>query len=97
MTVANDIIISTYDFFLQFSRCNTCDSLFNTLMSLEHHKELYEHWSDDDYITDEDDDFDDDYEYELDEEYIRKIRRRAREEEAEFLQFQNRESSILLL
>ena len=82
-----------------FFSCNSCDSLFNTLMSLEHHKELYEHWSDDDYITDEDEDFeeDEDYEYELDAEYIRKMRKRASQEEAEFLQFQHPETSMLLL
>ena len=54
-----------------FFRCNACDSLFSTYHSLEHHKELYEHWSDEDYdsLTDEDED---DYEdlYELDEDYI---------------------------
>ena len=36
-------------------------SLFNSLMSLEHHKELYEHLPDDDYITDKEDDFDDEF------------------------------------
>lgn len=29
-----------------FCRCNGCDSLFSSLMLLEHHKEEFEHWSD---------------------------------------------------
>ena len=28
------------------SRCNTCERLFNCVMDLEHHKEEYSHWSD---------------------------------------------------
>uniref|UniRef100_A0A182MZP7 C2H2-type domain-containing protein n=1 Tax=Anopheles dirus TaxID=7168 RepID=A0A182MZP7_9DIPT len=27
-------------------RCSGCDSLFSSLMLLEHHKEEFEHWSD---------------------------------------------------
>ena len=43
-------------------------------MSLEHHKDIYEHWSDDDFDSDDDDD--DDFElYDLDEEYIESLRR----------------------
>ena len=38
-------------------RCNVCDTLFNTSMSLEYHKEEYGHWT-----SDEDDDDDDDVE-----------------------------------
>lgn len=30
-----------------FSRCSACDSLFQSLMALEHHKEEFEHWSGD--------------------------------------------------
>ena len=26
-------------------RCSTCESLFNTVMELEHHKEEHGHWS----------------------------------------------------
>ncbi|GLH16535.1 Uncharacterized protein GBIM_20787 [Gryllus bimaculatus] len=29
-------------------RCSACDSLFPSLMALEHHKEEFEHWSGDD-------------------------------------------------
>lgn len=29
-------------------RCGGCDTLFPSLMLLEHHKEEYEHWSDSD-------------------------------------------------
>lgn len=28
-------------------RCSACDSLFPSLMALEHHKEEFEHWSGD--------------------------------------------------
>ena len=54
----------------KFFRCNACDSLFSSYHSLEHHKELYEHWSDEDYdsLTDEDEDYED--LYELDEDYM---------------------------
>lgn len=34
-------------FFLFCYSCNSCDSLFTSLMLLEHHKEEFEHWSDD--------------------------------------------------
>ena len=30
--------------------CTVCESLFNTVMDLEHHKEELEHWSDDDEL-----------------------------------------------
>lgn len=33
-------------FFLYFFSCGGCDTLFPSLMLLEHHKEEYEHWSD---------------------------------------------------
>ena len=39
------------------SRCNVCDTLFNTSMSLEYHKEEFGHWT-----SDDDDDYDDDEE-----------------------------------
>ena len=35
------------------------------ILSLENHKDLYEHLPDDDYITDREDDFDDDENYEF--------------------------------
>ena len=38
-------------------RCNVCDTLFNTSMSLEYHKEEFGHWT-----SDEDDDYDEDEE-----------------------------------
>ena len=41
-------------------RCSECDTLFNSLMDLEHHKEELQHWSEDD---DEEDDSDVDYDY----------------------------------
>lgn len=31
---------------LYIFRCSGCDSLFPSLMLLEHHKEEFEHWSD---------------------------------------------------
>ena len=37
--------------------CNVCDTLFQTSMSLEYHKEEYGHWT-----SDEDDDYDEDEE-----------------------------------
>ena len=37
--------------------CNVCDTLFNTSMSLEYHKEEFGHWT-----SDEDDDYDEDEE-----------------------------------
>jgi hypothetical protein len=30
---------------LDVVRCSACDSLFPSLMALEHHKEEFEHWS----------------------------------------------------
>ena len=36
-----------------FLRCDACDNLFNSLMDLEHHKEELNHWSDDEYESDE--------------------------------------------
>uniref|UniRef100_A0A182FIW6 Uncharacterized protein n=1 Tax=Anopheles albimanus TaxID=7167 RepID=A0A182FIW6_ANOAL len=38
--------LSDDDDYIQLSRCSGCDSLFPTLMLLEHHKEEFEHWSD---------------------------------------------------
>ena len=43
--------------------CSSCDTLFNSLMDLEHHKEALAHWSDDD---DEDDEGDDESDIEYD-------------------------------
>ena len=42
-------------------RCSECDTLFNSLMDLEHHKEELQHWSEDD--EEEEDDSDVDYDY----------------------------------
>ncbi len=79
--------------------CNACDTLFSTLMSLEHHKELYDHWSEDEYISDtdfdEDEEEEDENDFELDDSYLKRLRRRAREEETEFRQ--NGEATMLLL
>lgn len=45
---------------VQFFRCSACDSLFPSLMALEHHKEEFEHWSEeDDICTDDSDEGDD--------------------------------------
>ena len=44
--------------FAFYSSCNVCDTLFNTSMSLEYHKEEYGHWTSDE----DDDDYDDDEE-----------------------------------
>jgi hypothetical protein len=33
-----------------FSRCSVCETLFNSAMELEHHKEALEHWSDEDEV-----------------------------------------------
>jgi hypothetical protein len=43
-------------------RCSACDSLFPSLMALEHHKEEFEHWSGDESIgnTESDDESSDD-------------------------------------
>lgn len=42
---------------LFFYSCSACDSLFPSLMALEHHKEEFEHWSgDEDICTDSEDD-----------------------------------------
>ncbi|PSN51674.1 hypothetical protein C0J52_09609 [Blattella germanica] len=32
------------------TRCSACDSLFPSLMALEHHKEEFEHWSGDESL-----------------------------------------------
>jgi hypothetical protein len=66
-------------------------------MSLEHHKEMYDHWSDDEYVSDtDDDDLDEDEDdFELNDDYLKRLRRRAREEETEFLQ--NHEQTTMLL
>ena len=63
-------------------------------MSLEHHKDLYDHWSDDDYdsMTD-DEDFEDYYGT-----YWCNLRRHNRiETEAEFMRGHHQEQSVLLL
>lgn len=41
-------------------RCSACDSLFPSLMALEHHKEEFEHWSGDEDVCTESEDEDDD-------------------------------------
>ena len=46
-----------------YGRCSECDTLFNCLMDLEHHKEALQHWSDEEEDEDEDDDDDSDLEY----------------------------------
>ena len=45
------------------ARCSACDTLFNSLMDLEHHKEALGHWSDEDEDEDEDEDDESDIEY----------------------------------
>lgn len=65
----------TYSLYVR--RCNACDSLFSTVMSLEHHKDLYDHWSDEEYdsYTDEDeDDFEDEELYQMDDDFIQTMR-----------------------
>ena len=42
-------------------RCSECDTLFNCLMDLEHHKEALQHWSEDEEDEEEDSDVDYDY------------------------------------
>ena len=44
--------------------CDACDTLFNSVLELEEHKEEMEHWSDDEYESDgeEEDDEDEDEE-----------------------------------
>ena len=42
------------------ARCSECDTLFNSLMDLEHHKEALGHWSDDDEDDDEEEEEEDD-------------------------------------
>ena len=49
-------LFAKYIFF--YSSCNICDTLFNTSMSLEYHKDEYGHWTSDD----EDDDYDEEEE-----------------------------------
>lgn len=39
-------ISSLSSLFFSFFSCSGCDSLFSSLMLLEHHKEEFEHWSD---------------------------------------------------
>ena len=43
-----------------YGRCSECDTLFNCLMDLEHHKEALQHWSDEEEDGDEDEDEEDD-------------------------------------
>ena len=31
--------------------CSCCEKMFNSVMQLEHHKEMHGHWSDDEYDT----------------------------------------------
>ena len=31
--------------------CSCCEKIFNSVMQLEHHKEMHGHWSDDEYDT----------------------------------------------
>lgn len=84
--------------YLYLCRCNTCDSLFSTNMSLEHHKELYEHWSDDDYDSMTDDEDFEEYYSQYENSYWSNLRGNNRprlESEAEFMR--NNEQSILLL
>ena len=67
-------------------------------MSLEHHKELYEHWSDDDYDSMTDDEDFEDYYSQYENSYWSNLRGHSRprlESEAEFMR--NHEQSILLL
>ena len=42
--------------------CDACDTLFNSVLELEEHKEEMEHWSDDEYESDGDDEEDDEEE-----------------------------------
>lgn len=72
-------------------------------MSLEHHKDLYDHWSDDEYdsLTD-DEDFEDEELYEMDEDFIRAMRCRNKSHQKyyhtdpEFLR-NNHDTTILLM
>ena len=67
-------------------------------MSLEHHKELYEHWSDDDYDSMTDDEDFEDYYNQYENSYWSNLRGHSRprlESEDEFMR--NHEQSILLL
>ena len=43
-------------------RCSECDTLFNSLMDLEHHKEALQHWSEEEE-EEEEEDSDVDYDY----------------------------------
>ena len=45
------------------ARCSACDTLFNSLMDLEHHKEALGHWSDEDEDDEEDEEEESDIEY----------------------------------
>lgn len=56
------IIILTL--FIDFS-CSSCDSLFSTLMALEHHKEEFEHWSGEDCCHSISENSDEDTTYEM--------------------------------
>lgn len=47
LIVANHTILTDTELFIVSTRrCSGCDSLFPSLMLLEHHKEEFEHWSD---------------------------------------------------
>ena len=43
--------------------CIFCEKIFNTLMQLEHHKEIHGHWSDDEYDTDNSENSEDEITY----------------------------------
>ncbi|KAF5292728.1 hypothetical protein FQA39_LY13887 [Lamprigera yunnana] len=52
-------LLNMHDMIFTVNRCSACDSLFPSLMALEHHKEEFEHWSgdeDDEIYTDSDED-----------------------------------------
>lgn len=49
--------------------CSSCDTLFNSLMDLEHHKEALGHWSDDEDDDDEGEDEEEDDESDIDYDY----------------------------
>ena len=94
-----NIVVILFLIAIYIFRCNTCDSLFSTNMSLEHHKDLYDHWSDDDYdsLTD-DSDFEDFYPLGTETSaYWCNLRRHNRiETETEFMR-NHHDQSILLL
>ena len=58
------LIFWVLNFFKPFSlfSCSECDTLFNSQMDLEHHKEALQHWSEEEDDEEDDDDSDTDYE-----------------------------------